>query len=51
MVTYPSHSLEPAAWHVLGHAVDPEDPRVRVHDVTSVSDCTEAAAARFESWP
>lgn len=27
-----------------------EAPRVRIHDVTSVADCTARAAEAFESW-
>jgi len=26
-------------------------PRVRIHDITSVSDCSQAAADKFEAWP
>ncbi|TPV94879.1 MAG: hypothetical protein B7733_13160 [Myxococcales bacterium FL481] len=26
-------------------------PRVRLHDITSVSECTPEAAKKFEEWP
>ena len=34
-----------------GSRIGAAAPRVRLHDITSLTDCTEAAAARFESWP
>jgi hypothetical protein len=33
-----------------GSRIGAPAPRVMLHDVTSVSDCTEAAAEKWESW-
>ena len=33
-----------------GSLIGSEAPRVLLHDVTSVSDCTDTAAERFTSW-